>query len=159
MSGRGRAIAVVVALGVGAAVAAGGAWAQSAAAQAVKDRQANFKQLGGAFKALNDQLKADKPDMAVIKASALKMKALAAQEPTWFPAGSGPEAGVKTAAKPQIWSDAAGFAARVKTLQLETTKLADAAAGGSLDAVKAQVPPTGKACAGCHDNYRVKPPA
>jgi cytochrome c556 len=115
MSGRGRATAVVVALGVGAAVAAGGAWAQTAAAQAVKDRQANFKQLGGAFKALNDQLKSDKPDMAVIKASALKMKALAAQEPTWFPAGSGPEAGVKTAAKPQIWSDAAGFAARVKT--------------------------------------------
>jgi len=157
MMGRGRAIGVLVALGVGAAVAAGGALAQSAGAEAVKARQANFKQLGGAFKAINDQLKANKPDLAVIKASAQKMKDLAAQEATWFPAGSGPEAGVKTAAKPAIWSDAAGFAAGVKRLQAETTKLADAANGGSLDAVKAQVPATGKACGGCHDKYRLKP--
>jgi cytochrome c556 len=147
---------VVLALGVGAAVAAGGALAQSAGAQAVKARQANFKQLGGAFKTINDQLKTDKPDLAIIKASAEKMQALAAQEATWFPAGSGPEAGVKTAARPEIWSDAAGFAAGVKLLQAETTKLA-AAADGGLGAVKAQVPATGKACAACHDKYRVKP--
>jgi len=157
MTGRGRAIGVLVAFGVGAAVAAGGALAQSAGAEAVKARQANFKQLGGAFKAINDQLKTDKPDLAVIKASARKMKDLAAQEATWFPAGSGPEAGVKTAAKPDIWSDAAGFAAGVKRLQAETTRLADAANSGSLDAVKAQVATTAKACGGCHDKYRLKP--
>jgi cytochrome c556 len=150
-------IGAVLALGVGAAVAAGGAMAQSAGAQAVAARQANFKQLGGAFKSLNDQLKAGKPDLAVIKASAQKMRDLAAQEATWFPAGSGPEAGVKTGARPEIWSDAAGFAAAVKLLQAETTKLAAVAASGDLAAVKAQVQPTGKACSNCHDKYRLKP--
>jgi len=116
MPAKRRVVGVVLALGVGVAVAAGGAMAQSAGAKAVATRQANFKQLGGAFKAINDQLKAGAPDMAVIKASAQKMKDLAAQEATWFPAGSGPEAGVKTGAKPEIWSDAAGFAAAVKLL-------------------------------------------
>jgi cytochrome c556 len=157
MRAGGRVIGAVLALGVGMAVAAGGAMAQSAGAKAVAARQANFKQLGGAFKAINDQLKSGAPDLAVIKASAQKMKDLAAQEPTWFPAGSGPEAGVKTGARPEIWSDAAGFAAAVKQLQGETAKLAAAAASGDLGAVKAQVPPTGKACSNCHDKYRLKP--
>jgi cytochrome c556 len=153
---RGRAAITAAALGVGLAVAAGGALAQSAGAQAVAARQANFKQLGGAFKTINDQLKTDAPDMAAIKAAAAKMQTLAAHEPEWFPAGSGPEAGVKTGAKPEIWSDAAGFATAVTGLQAATAKLAAAANSGDLAAVKAQVPATGGACKACHDKYRVK---
>jgi cytochrome c556 len=157
--GRRRTIGLALALGVGMAVAVGGSLAQSAAApaDAIAARQANFKQLGGAFKALNDQLKAETPDMAVIKASAQKMKDLAAEEPTWFPAGSGPEAGVKTAAKPEIWTDAAGFTTAVNNLQTETGKLLAAANGGDKEAIGAQVKATGGACGGCHAKFRAKP--
>jgi cytochrome c556 len=138
-------------------VAAGGALAQTAAQKAITARQANFKQLGGAFKTLNDELKAGSPDGAKITAAALTMKNLAAQEATWFPKGSGPEAGVKTAAKPEIWSDAAGFAAAVRNLQSETTKLHQLAAAGDIDGVKGQVRATGGACKACHDKFRVPP--
>lgn len=150
-----RIISVAAALAVGVAVTAGGAIAQSAAAKAVADRQAKFKQLGGAFKTINDQLKTGSPDKAVITAAALKMKTLAAEEASWFPKGSGPEAGVKTGAKPEIWTDAATFAGAVRGLQTETTKLHQIAAGGDLDALRAQIMPTGRACKTCHDKFRL----
>ena len=150
-----RVTTILLALGVGLAVSVGGAVAEGPGAKAVAARQAKFKELGGAFKTINDQLKTDAPDKAAIAASAKKMQALAAAEASWFPRGSGPEAGVKTAAKSEIWSDAPGFAAAVKTLQAETGKLNTLAAAGDLDGVKAQTRAVGGACKACHDKYRV----
>ena len=59
---------------------------------------------------INDEARAGKPDMSAIAAAAARLKTHAAQVPTWFPKGSGAESGAKTAAKAEIWSDAAGFA-------------------------------------------------
>lgn len=157
----GKAAAAVLA--AGALLAAGAAIAHddmgpvpnTPMGKAVAARHQNFKQLGGAFKAIVDELKKPDPDKAVIAASAKKMNTLAAAEPSWFPKGSGPEAGVKTAAKPDIWSDTAGFDAAVKRLQGATAKLDQLAAAGDLDGVKAQVRDTGAACKNCHDKFRV----
>ena len=146
------------ALAAGAVLAAGAAMAQSPAspaAQAVQQRQQNFKQLGRAFKGLMDELKKPAPDKAVLAADATRMNELAKQEASWFPKGSGPEAGVKTSAKPIIWSDPAGFAAAVQRLQGETAKLQQIAAAGDPAAVKLQAQATGGACKNCHDKYRV----
>lgn len=140
-----------------AGVAGGGAWAQGqlSGADAVKARQQHYKQLGGAFKAINDQLKTGAPDKAVIAANAEKMKALAADLPHWYPKGSGPEAGVKTAARPIVWTESADFAERASKLQAETAKLQQFAQAGDLDQVRAQVKATGGACKNCHDKFRV----
>lgn len=147
--------AAAMALVWGVALSTGAALAQdNAQAQAVKARQQNFKQLGGAFKAIIDELKKNAPDKAVLTANAQKMNALATQEASWFPRGSGREALVKTSAKPEIWSDPAGFAAAIQRLQGESAKL-QLAAGGDLDAFKLQVRATGGACKNCHDKYRV----
>ena len=136
-------------------VAAGGAAAQSAMAQAVKDRQGHFKQQGAAFKGVLDELKKDAPDKAVVATNATKLKTIAAQLPTWFPKGSGPEAGVKTGAKPEVWADQPGFLAAAQRLQAETAKLDQLAGAGDIDAVKGQVRAVGLACKNCHDKYRV----
>jgi cytochrome c556 len=122
--------------------------------KAAAARHENFKQLGGAFKAINDELKKDSPDKAVISANAQKMQTLAKGMPSWFPKGSGPETGLKIKAKAQVWSDPKGFAAAVSRLQGETTKLAQLSAGDDVDALKGQVRATGGACKNCHDNYR-----
>jgi cytochrome c556 len=45
----------------------------------------------------------------------------------------------------------------VTKLQDETTKLQQGAAGGDLDAVKAQARAVGGACKNCHDQYRAAP--
>lgn len=137
---------------------AGAALAQDAAAtpggKAVLARQAHYKELGKAFGGLNGELRKDAPDKAVISADATTVKTLADGLPTWFPKGSGPEAGVKTAAKPEIWTDAAGFAGAVAKLQGETARLQEVSMAGDLDAIKAQVRATGGACKACHDQYR-----
>jgi cytochrome c556 len=126
--------------------------------KAVLARQAHYKELNAAFGGLNAELRKDAPDKALVAADAGKMKALAADLPSWFPKGSGPEAGVKTQAKAEIWTDAAGFAAAVTRLQAETAKLQDVATAGDLDAIKAQARAAGGACKACHDAYRAQEP-
>lgn len=155
----GKGAWLAVALLVGGA-AAGVAVADQAVpdtpgARAVVARQHNYKQLGGAFKALTDELKKDTPDKAVIAANAEKMKGLVDQLPTWYPKGSGPEAHVKTAAKPIIWTDQAEFAAAAARLKDETGKLQQFSVAGDLGPVREQVRAVGGACKNCHDKFRV----
>ena len=151
------ALALMAGLGLaaGAAVAADAVFPNTPIGNAVKARHEHFKQQGGAFKAINDELKKDAPSMAVITPAAVKVKASAADLPNWFPKGSGPESKLETDAKPEVWNDAAGFQAAAKKFQAESTKLAAVATAGDLDAVKAQAKATGGACKNCHDTYRV----
>jgi cytochrome c556 len=149
-------------LALAAAGAALGAWAHTegsipntAAGRAAAQRHENFKQLGGAFKAIMDELRKDAPDKAVVVANANRVKAYADDLPHWFPKGSGAESGVKVRAKAQVWTDPKGFAAAAQRLQGEAAKLAQAAPGGNLGAVKAQFRATGMACKNCHDKYRL----
>jgi cytochrome c556 len=148
-----------LALMAGLGVLAGAALAQDAAAptpggKAVAARQAHFKELNRALGGLGGELRKDAPDKAAITASAAAAAALAKDLPTWFPKGSGPEAGVKTAAKAEVWSDAAGFAAAATRLQAESAKLQEAASSGDVDAIKAQFRAASGACKACHDKYR-----
>jgi cytochrome c556 len=59
-----------------------------------------------------------------------------------------------TKAKAEIWSEMDKFKAGASKMQEEMAKLNVAAKGGNMDAIKAAVGETGKACKGCHDNYR-----
>lgn len=148
------ALAAAMTVAGGAAVAQDNAAATTPGGKAVLARQAHYKDLGKAFGGLNGELRKDAPDKAALAAGGAAVNALAQALPSWFPKGSGPEAGVKTAAKAEIWTDAAGFAAAVGKLQGETAKLQEVATAGDLDAIKAQVRATGAACKNCHDQYR-----
>jgi cytochrome c556 len=59
-----------------------------------------------------------------------------------------------TKAKPEIWTEMDKFRAAASKMQDEMAKLNVAAKGGNIDAIKAAVGETGKACKGCHDAYR-----
>jgi len=59
-----------------------------------------------------------------------------------------------TKAKPEIWSDAAGFKAAYEKMQGEMSKFAAAAKTGNVDAIKAAAGATGGSCKACHDNFR-----
>jgi cytochrome c556 len=150
------ALAVAAGLAIGGAALAADPVAAptSAGGKAVLARQAHFKEQGATFKAINDEVRREAPDKAALGASAEKLKALAADLPSWFPKGSGPEAGLPTAAKPEVWTDADGFAAAAARLQDESARLAAVSTGGDLEAIKAQVRATGGACKNCHDKYR-----
>lgn len=75
--------------------------------------------------------------------------------PEGFATGS--DKGAETRAKPEIWSDAAGFKKVMDNFQAETAKLVQVArTAKDVDAVRGQFAAVGKACAACHDNYRTK---
>ena len=143
-------------LGLYASVAlSGAALAQGDAAEkAVSARQAGFKQIGSSFKAINDELKRGKPDMAAVATAATRLETHAAQVPTWFPRGSGAESGAKTAARAEVWRDAAGFADAAANLRAQTDRLAALASAGDVAATRKQAAQVGAACKACHTKYR-----
>ena len=145
-----------VAIAIVLALTATGAMAASAAETAIANRQAGYKKIGGAFKAINEELRKDAPDTKLIASNAAVINAQSAQVARWFPKGSGPEAGFKTKAKPAIWSDSAKFSAAVAKFQTEAGKLQTVSTAGNVDAIKAQVRVVGGACKGCHDPFRAE---
>lgn len=127
---------------------------EGAAERAVAARQGGFKQIGAAFKAVNDELRGGKPDLAAVASAAARLETHASQLPTWFPRGSGPESGAKTGARASVWSDAAGFADAAANLRTQTSRLNTLAREGDLAAVRKQAALVGAACKTCHTAYR-----
>jgi cytochrome c556 len=121
----------------------------------IKPRQDKLRDMGGALKAINDEIKKGKLDWDnTILPNVQTIKDRSGYLLNWFPKGSGPESGVKTYALPAIWQKNDDFVKLGKAMQAETLKLDQVAATKNGDALKAQVLATGKACKACHDNYR-----
>jgi cytochrome c556 len=64
--------------------------------------------------------------------------------------------GVKSEAKPEIYSDAAKFKAAYEALETATAKLGEVARAKDEAGVRASFGAVAKACGGCHDTFRVK---
>ena len=143
-------------LGIGLVAAGYMALAQAQSVDIVDTRQKALKALGASFKTIRDELRGDSPDAARIKTAATDITSAAAEIGKWFPAGSGPAPGLKTDARPQIWTDAAGFASAREAFIREANKWAQLGANG--DRVKWQeaAASLGQTCKGCHDKFRVK---
>lgn len=120
----------------------------------VAARQAGFKKMGTAMKALNEQLKSGAPDKVIVLKSAQTLAATAREQTRLFPAGSGPSPTVKTDALPAIWTDRAAFDALANRMVAESGKLVSLANAGNFDAVRAQVKATGAVCSSCHRQFR-----
>lgn len=122
----------------------------------IESRQHNLKDLGGAFKTINDQLRVDQPNTQEIGFAAAEVLQHSENIGFWFPEGTGPDSGVETEALPSVWSDPEGFAAAVEQFKSAAVELNAAAQAGDLEAVAAAARPTGASCKNCHDNYRIE---
>jgi cytochrome c556 len=125
-------------------------------ADVIKARQDNFKVIGKSFKAINDELRKPSQDVALIQANAKAIGDAAKKVGGHFPKGSGPEAGVKTDALPEIWSKPADFKAALAKLGAGSAKLQAAAKTGDVGAIKAAIPAIGGSCKSCHDQFKAK---
>lgn len=126
-------------------------------AEIIRTRIAGYREMGAAFKNINDGLRASEPQMVLIQQSARTIKATSQAQYRWFPAGSGAAPGVKTLAKPEIWSKHAEFRAAQDALARAAAALETAAMSGNVDAIRAASRGLGGACKGCHDPFRVPP--
>lgn len=151
-----RILKAVTAFAVGAALAvsAGMALAQQKPADAVKARQEAMKSLGGDSKIINDALKTDMPDKAAVIDAFHRIADKGKNVGMLFPKGSGPESGLKTRAKAEIWSDAAGFKTAADNFVAVTADLAKVSASSSADDLKAAAKKMNEACGGCHKPFR-----
>jgi len=149
--------AIVLAFAVAIVGASGFAAAQTTRTpvQAIEYRHDQFRRLGRAFKGVNDQARAGSPDLAVIRTNSQTISQLAADFPTWFPAGSGSGAG-ETDARAEIWSNRAAFDAKMRDFQTAAQNLATAAAGTNTGAIQQSARALGATCSGCHRDFRAE---
>ncbi len=120
---------------------------------AVKYRQSALQLIASHFGRMQPVVKGQVPyDAAAIKANVELLKTLSTLPWAGFVEGS--QAG--TSAKPEIWTDAAGFKAAQAKFEGAVDKLSVAANAGDLDRVRAAFGDVGASCKACHDSYRVK---
>lgn len=138
-----------------AAIAAGGLLAApvwAGAPDQVRVRAAGFRQLGAAFKAVNDGLRAG--DLAKVRQASGQIGGAARALPGWFPRGSGPQPGVKTLAKPEVWTRAGDFRAASDNFSRAVQSFQRVAAGGDLAAIRGEARRLGATCKACHDTFK-----
>jgi cytochrome c556 len=145
------ALATLLAVPAGATIA----WAATPS-QIISQRQGNFKQLGRAFKAVGDELKRSSPSVEVLRTQAAALRQAADRVGGFFPAGTGPESGVRTGALPAIWQRNADFLTIARRLSAAAQSLDAATASGDVASVRAAVPAVGGACRTCHESFRVR---
>ncbi len=121
-----------------------------AARQAAYDNSAvTFSQLRAAVKDGTDVKRAAYPADALAKWA----KVL----PSLFPRGTGAtEFPTLTHAKPEIWSDRAGFEKAAAAYLAAASKAAEFAHAGDTENFTAQVDEVKKACDACHQSYKMK---
>ena len=141
------------------ALAASGALAQSPAANvrdSVNARQTHYKEIGKAFKAMNDELKKPSVDKALMVKNADTLALYAPQIQGWFPKGSGSEAGLKTGARAEIWSDPKGFEVQAVQFVARAKKYQAVVHNGDVAEMKTVLPQVGASCKSCHERFRAK---
>ena len=126
-------------------------------AEVIRTRIAGLRDMGAAFKNVMDGLRGGEPQLVMIRQSARYIKNESPAIYRWFPAGSGPAPGLKTSAKPEIWSKPADFRAAQDGLVRAADALQIAAISGNADAIRAAARGLGGACKTCHDQFRVPP--
>jgi cytochrome c556 len=145
------AVGLVLVLGAGAGATA---IAQVKPETLVKQRQAAMTLQGKYFGPLGGMLKGAVPyDASVVARNAGYLDALSRMPWDGFAEGT---KGVKSAALPAIWNDAAKFKQAQDQFQTAVTALVTTSKGGDEAKVKAAIGDVGKACGNCHDNFREK---
>ncbi len=129
--------------------------AQTAQERAIQYRQGVMKAQGWHAGNMAAQIRGTKPyEKEDFARSATFLAQL--MHMSWDGFGPGTDKGAPTKAKPEIWTDNAKFKAAADNAIKATATLAQAAAGGNMDTIKAAFGEVGKACKGCHDDFQAK---
>ena len=118
--------------------------------QIVAARQAGYVLSGGSFAAMKAAADSG-ADVKQLTFGARSLARWARTLPTLFPAGTNLP---NSHARPEIWSDRAGFEARAAAYADAARLLAEAAQTGNRDAFLAQWTATRATCGACHDSYK-----
>jgi cytochrome c556 len=154
-----RLTALPVAAAVALSAIAGGSMAENHADKALLDaisaRQAQMQLISYNMGILGGMAKGERDfDSATALAAATNLSAVAKLDRTilWLEGSVQGQVG-NTRAKPDIWTDPAGFEADATDLETAADALI-AAAGTDLAALQLAMETAGKTCGACHEDYR-----
>jgi cytochrome c556 len=120
----------------------------------VAARIAGFRELGAAFKNVNDEMKAKAPNVFVIQISAPQIRTTSRDIYFWFPPETAPRPGLKTNAKPEIWTSPADFKMAQDAFATEAGVFMDAVTAGDVAKIKQETKLLGDTCSNCHQKFR-----
>lgn len=122
---------------------------------AIRYRQSAYVIMGHQMGRIFTQLKADKPDLAVIQRSAAIVDFVSQLPGEGYVAGSEKGGNPPTRAKPEVFTDPkVGDIGRA--MRQEVIKLVEVSKAGDVAAIRTQFQATVKSCDNCHDNFRNK---
>lgn len=116
-------------------------------------RQGGMALVGGVAEAMKAGV-ASGAEVKPFAEGAAAMAKWGKQYPTLYPDGT--QTGMETKAKPEIWSDRAGFEKANAAWIASAGKLEEAAKSGDKAAFAAAFKETGAACGGCHRAYKAR---
>lgn len=126
----------------------------SKADEAIYNRKSVMKTIGLHFGPLGAMAQGKAPyNKEVAMRNAEIVSALSKSPLNLFPAGSEKGDKLETRVKTEVWLDAK-FKDAFQKFQQEGARLGEVAKGGDEAAIKTQVGALGKACKGCHDDFR-----
>ena len=131
--------------------------AGAAESDPVPPRVHGFRELGAAFKTVNDELKSGSPQVMMLQISARQIRDASRAQSGWFPANTAPRMGLKTAAKPEIWSQPGPFKKAQDDFTTQAVAFYQVAQTGDVAAMRKQAKTLGATCSGCHRAFRVEP--
>lgn len=153
-------VAAILAL-IGVAALAGAASAQqssSPAHDAIATRKAAFAMSAVTVGAINAGIEADAP-LASQGFAVGALRKWAHAIPGAFPQGtSAADLPGETMAKPEIWTDRAGFEAKAADYAAAVDKLAELGRGTDAQAFEDQFAVVRASCGSCHNPYRIERP-
>ena len=120
---------------------------------AVNYRQSALTLISSHFGRMQTTVRGQTPyDAAAIQANVDLLKTLSSLP--WAAFTTGTQAGSN--AKPEVWSDAAGFKKAQQKFEAAVVTLSEVAGKGDLEKLRAASGDVGASCKACHDAYRVK---
>ena len=126
----------------------------AAPADTIRARIASYRELGAAFKAVNDGLRGSEIQTVLIGQYARQIRNASRAQYTLFPAGTGPQPGIKTNAKAEIWKKPAEFRAAQDAFVRAADSFQAAVNKGNPAAIKSEARKLGASCKSCHDAFR-----
>lgn len=147
-------------LALSALAVAAGASAQVKPEDAIKYRKAGYSYMSWNMGKIKEQT-IDNPaayNKDQVLAAARTIAAIAnSGMGALYVAGSDKDAGgQKTRVKPEFFQQQEEVGKIARAFNAEANKLAEVAAGGDVNAIKAQFGKTGETCKSCHDKFRMK---
>lgn len=131
---------------------------EAQATSAILTRQGLFKVIASQNAPIGAMLRNQREfDAAVVAKSAARIQTLSEIIPELFVNDTRQFKTTKTLALDGIWASQADFKAKADALNKAAGALADAAKTGDKANTMKAAADIGKACGGCHDNYRAKP--